>query len=142
VSQFLPVSQTGGQVFMHLDHMLHPQDPLATVIQRLGESPHTALPVVDQDKRLLGVVSLDEVYLASQSPSLQTIVLATDLMRGDVQPLTPDDTLDRALELFVENDMMTVPVVTNLADRCLLGMVSRFDISSAYLRLVHGPGES
>ena len=141
VSQFLPAEQNSGQAAGTLDHLLRPQDPLATVIERLGTSPHTALPVVDEDRRLLGVVTLDEVYLASQSPSLQALVLATDLMRGDVLPLTPDDTLDRALELFVENDLMTVPVVTNLTDRCLLGMVSRFDISSAYLRLVHGPGE-
>jgi CIC family chloride channel protein len=136
VGQFLPVGQDG-----QIDHVLRPQDQLATVIQRLGTSPHSALPVIDEERRLLGVVSLDEVYLASQSPSLQPLVLAADLMRGDVQPLTPDDRLDRALELFVENDLMTVPVVTNLTDRRLLGMVSRFDISSAYLRLVHGPGE-
>ena len=58
---------------------------------------------------------------------------------SDVQPLTPDDTLDRALELFVENDLLTLPVVTNLAERQVIGMVSRFDISSAYLRHVHGP---
>ena len=66
-------------------------------------------------------------------------MLAEDLMRGDVQPLTPDDTLDRALELCVENDLLTLPVVADLKDRKVLGMVSRFDISSAYLRHVHGP---
>ena len=131
VSQFLPAEQNSGQAAGKSDHLLRPQDPLATVIERLGTSPHAALPVVDEDRRLIGIVTLDEVYLASQSPSLQALVLAADLMRGDVLPLTPEDTLDRALELFVENDLMTVPVVTNLTDRCLLGMVSRFDISSA-----------
>ena len=69
-------------------------------------------------------------------------VLAEDLMREDVQPLTPDDTLDRALELFVENDLLTLPVVTNLVERKVIGMVSRFDISSTYLRHVHGPAEA
>jgi chloride channel protein, CIC family len=122
--------------------MLHPQDRLDTVIQRLGGATYSVLPVVDDDKRLLGVVTLDEVYLASQAPSLHALVLAEDLMRGDVQPLTPDDTLDRALELFVENDLLTVPVVTNHDQRRLVGMVSRFDISSAYLRHVHGPAET
>ena len=80
--------------------------------------------------------------LPPKSPSLQSLVLAEDLMRSDVQPLTPDDTLDRALELFVENDLLTLPVVTNLKERQVLGMVSRFDISSAYLRHVHGPAEA
>jgi CIC family chloride channel protein len=133
VGQFL----AKGQVPL----VLRPQDPLSTVIERLGGASHSVLPVVDDQQRLLGVVTLDEVYLASQAPSLQSLVLANDLMRGDLQPLTPDETLDRALELFVENDLLTVPVVADLAERRLLGMVSRFDISSAYLRLVHGPAE-
>ncbi len=118
---------------------LHPRDSLAQIIDRLSGAPQSVLPVADSDNRLLGVVTLDEVYLASQAPSLQPLVLAEDLMRADVQPLTPEDTLDRALELFVENDLLTLPVVTNLEGRKVMGMVSRFDISSAYLQHVHGP---
>ncbi len=112
------------------------------VIDRLSTASYSVLPVVDSDNRLLGVVTLDEVHLASQSPSLQSLVLAEDLLRSDVEPLTADVTLDRALELFVENDLLTLPVVTSLVERKVIGMVSRFDISSAYLRHVHGPAEA
>jgi CIC family chloride channel protein len=118
------------------------QDSLAKVIDRLSGAPYSILPVVDNDNCLLGVVTLDEVHLASQSPSLQPLVVCEDLMRSDVQPLTPDDTLDRAQELFVENDLLMLPIVTNLQERQVLGMVSRFDISSTYLKHVHGPAEA
>ena len=121
---------------------LAPRDSLAEVIARLSTASCSVLPVVDSDNRLLGVVTLDEVYLASQSPSLQSLVLAEDLLRSDVEPLTADVTLDRALELFVENDLLTLPVVTSPVERKVIGMVSRFDISSAYLRHVHGPAEA
>jgi CIC family chloride channel protein len=131
VSRFL----TPGQSILSL----HPHDSLAEVIQRLSGAPQSVLPVADDGNRLVGVVSLEEVYLASQAPALQPLVLAEDLMRTEVHPLTPDDTLDRALELFVENDLLTLPVVTNLGQRQVIGMVSRFDISSAYLQHVHGP---
>ncbi len=67
------------------------------------------------------------------------MVLAADLMRSDVRPLTPDDTLDRALELFVENDLLALPVVDDLKTRKVMGMVRRFEIASAYLRHVHAP---
>ncbi len=134
VSQFL----TPGQGIT----ALHPHDSLAKVIDRLSGTPYSVLPVVDANNRLLGVVTLDEVYLTSQAPSLQPLVLAEDLMRSDVKPLTPDDTLDRALELFVENDLLSLPVVTNLQERLILGMASRFDISNTYLRHVHGPAEA
>ena len=59
-------------------------------------------------------------------------------MRGDVMPLQPDDELDRAQELFVENDLMALPIVNNLDERRVIGMVRRFEVASAYLQRVHG----
>ena len=100
VGQFLSPSQSITT--------LAPRDSLAEVIDRLSTASCSVLPVVDSNNRLLGVVTLDEVYLASQSPSLQSLVLAEDLLRSDVEPLTSDVTLDRALELFVENDLLTL----------------------------------
>jgi CIC family chloride channel protein len=117
---------------------LRPEDRLSDVLNRLGQTPFQAVPVVDSDGRLLGVVSLEEVHLASQSPNLSPLVVATDLMRSDVTPLQLDDRLDRAQELFVENDLLALPVVNNLAERKVVGIVKRSDIAGAYLRRVHG----
>jgi CBS domain-containing protein len=100
------------------------------------------LPVVDADNRLLGIVNLEEVHLAMQSPHLQPWVLAVDLMRGKVSPLTPDDRLDRALELFAENDLLALPVVSADGERRVLGMVRRSDVTMTYLRRLHGQPES
>ena len=52
-------------------------------------------------------------------------------MRSDIRPLTPDDTLDRALELFVENDVMALPIVADLLQRKVIGMIRRQEIASA-----------
>ena len=134
VSQFLSSQQSVT--------VLRPVDSLTTVIERLSEAPYPVLPVVDEGNRLLGVVNVEEVYLASQAPSLTPLVLAADLMRSDVQPLTPEDTLDRAQELFVENDLLTLPIVNDLQRRQVIGMVRRFDIASAYLQRLHGSAGS
>ena len=131
VSKFLSPGQTVVT--------LHSDDPLALVIDRLSDGQFPVLPVVDGDSRLLGVVNLEEVHLASQAPSLKPLVLAADLMRSDIQPLTPDDTLDRALELFVENDLMALPVVDDLQTRKVIGIVRRFEIASALAAHVHSP---
>jgi CBS-domain-containing membrane protein len=88
---------------------------------------------------LLGVVNVEEAYLVSQSPTLGPLVLAADMMLGQVRPLTPDDTLDRAQELFIENDLLALPVVNNVEQRQVIGIVRRFEIASAYLRHIHGP---
>ena len=134
VSQFLSSQQSVT--------VLRPVDSMTTVIERLSEAPYPVLPVVDEGNRLLGVVNVEEVYLASQAPSLTSLVLAADLMRSDVQPLTPEDTLDRAQELFVENDLLTLPIVNDLQRRQVIGMVRRFDIASAYLQRLHGSAGS
>jgi CIC family chloride channel protein len=117
--------------------ILHPGDPLPAVIDRLSGTTFHALPVADADGHLLGVVSLEEVYLASQSPNLGSLVLAADLIRGNVTPLRPDDRLDRALELFVDSDLLALPVVDGPDDR-IVGLVKRSDVSSTYLKYVQG----
>jgi CIC family chloride channel protein len=118
--------------------ILHPGDRLDRIVERLSNSPFHTLPVTDDDHRLVGVVSLEEVHLASQWPHLRPVIVAADLMRSDVTPLQPGDRLDRALELFVENDILALPVVDNTRGKHVLGIVKRSDIASTYLRHVHG----
>jgi CBS domain-containing protein len=118
---------------------LHAQDSLNTVVGRFGNSPFPVLPVVDDKGRLLGVVDLEEVNLVALEPSMRPLVLAVDLMLTDVRPLTPNDTLDRALELFIENDLLALPVVNDLEERKVMATVRRFEIANAYLQHIHGP---
>ena len=86
------------------------------------------------------MVSLEEVHQASQSPDLGHWIVAADLMRDDITPLRPDDRLDRALELFVENDLPALPVVDKYADGRIIGIVKRSDVATTYLRHVHEVG--
>jgi CIC family chloride channel protein len=130
VSQFLARQPEAPRLRAH--------ESLATVLQRFDDAVYPVLPVVDQEDRLLGVIDLEEVHLASQSAHSQPLLLAEDLMRSDTRPLCPDDQLDRALELFVENDLLALPIVDDLDHRRVLGMVRRFDIAHAYLEHVQG----
>jgi CIC family chloride channel protein len=118
--------------------ILHAGDRLDRVVEQLSNSAFHALPVADDQGQLLGVVSLEEVHLASQSPHVRTMIVAADLMRSDVSPLHPTDRVDHALELFVENDILALPVVENPPGKRFVGMVKRSDIASTYLRHVHG----
>ena len=113
-------------------------DRLSQVTQRLSTTNYHALPVTDPENHLLGVISIEEVYRTSQYPHLDSLILATDLMRTNVTPLTPEDRLDRALELFAESDLLALPVVDGSPEGRVIGIVKRSDISSEYLRHVHG----
>ena len=74
---------------------VHAADTLMTVLDRLGESRYPVLPVVDPHNRLLGVIDLEEAHQAGYAGNLAPLLVAADLMRSDVRPLTPDESLDR-----------------------------------------------
>ncbi len=118
--------------------VLRPGERLSDVIERLSRTAYHSLPVTDEEGRYLGMVSLEEVHLASRLRSLGPLVVASDLMRRDIPALRPDDGLDRALELFVESDRLALAVVDASPEQRVIGIVRRADISSAYLRRVHG----
>jgi CIC family chloride channel protein len=118
--------------------ILHPGDRLPEVVERLSSTAYHALPVCDATGRLLGIVSLEEVLLASRSPELGSLVVAADLMRGGITPLLAADRLDHAMELFVEDNLFALPVVDDSTERRVIGLVKRSDISSTYLRHLQG----
>jgi chloride channel protein, CIC family len=128
VQQFL----SSGKEFPALQR----DTPMLAVIERLADSSYQALPVLNASGQLLGMVDLDDVHLASQSPNLDPLVVAADLMRAQVKPLRPDDRLDHVVELFVENDLDVLPVVND--HREVVGLVRRSEVSRTYLRHVHG----
>jgi CIC family chloride channel protein len=116
---------------------VRPEDGLQTVLARLTDNPHSILPVTDTNGCLVGVVGVEEVQLAGRSANLGSVILADDLMRSDVAPLESEQTLDRAMEMFVENNLFELPVVDGLT-RQVIGLVSRADIAKAYLRRIQG----
>jgi CIC family chloride channel protein len=122
------------------DHVpvLHAGDRLESVLERLASTHFASLPVTDEQGKFLGMAGLEEVHLASRFPNLSPLVVAADLMRADVVPLHPGDRLDRALELFVQNDLLELPVVDDTPHGRVIGIVKRADVSSTYLRHVQG----
>lgn len=128
--------------FMHTTDVqkVHPEDHLPQVIESLGDDMLLVLPVVDAAGGLLGIVSPTDVYLTARSYDSQALIIAADLMRADVTPLDADERLDRALELFVESGLPSLPVIDHSPERRVIGLVRRADVSKAYLQYVHGYG--
>lgn len=115
---------------------LAPRDSLDRVIERFGEARLGVLPVVDEERRLLGIVNIDEVLIATHAAG--PLFVAADLMRTDIAPLTVEDRLDMAQERFVEADVLALPVVQSKTDLRVVGIVKRFDVASAYVQSIHG----
>lgn len=117
---------------------LRPGDRLGATLDRLSGAEHFGLPVADAEDRYLGMVSLEEIHIASRLPGLGELVVVADLMNTNLPVLRAGDPLDRALEAFAESDRMALTVVSDDPGSRVLGVVRRVDISTAYLRRVQG----
>jgi CIC family chloride channel protein len=118
--------------------VIAPDDSLDVIVEHFGRAGLSVLPVVDPDRRLLGIVVGEEAKSEATQRGPSAMRSARELMRGDVVPLTPEQTIDQAMEAFVDNDLLALPVVDDLESLRLVGIVRRFDLANAYLDRLHG----
>jgi CBS-domain-containing membrane protein len=81
---------------------------------------------------------VEEVYLALRIPDAHSFVVVADLMRTDVVPLQLHDSVDRAMELFAENDLLELPLIDESVGQHVVGIVPRAELAAIYLRHVQG----
>jgi CIC family chloride channel protein len=88
-------------------------------------------PVLDRERRLLGIITPEELRILDAEPDLLRVVTACDLMRSPVS-LLPGSDLRTALEVMLANGIREVPVTD--AAGCFAGFVDERAIASAYVR--------
>lgn len=100
-------------------------------------SPYPALPVVDDDLRVLGVVSEYDVFTALKegrtihefsAESLMTCGHAEHGACDTPVTVSPSTSIDEIVDLFLQRNMSIVPVVENGK---LVGIISRKNIINA-----------
>jgi CBS domain-containing protein len=109
-----------------------PEDEMQRVINVLVEQRITGAPVIDQYQRLVGMISeydclrvmIDSTYL--DQPSHHHTV--SRYMSKDVQTVSPDMTVDRVAELFLNSHYRRFPVIYNGK---VIGQISRSDLIRA-----------
>ncbi|HOO70160.1 MAG TPA: chloride channel protein [Spirochaetota bacterium] len=97
-----------------------------------GHDPY--FPVVDQKKRILGIVSIHDIkeHLYDRE-ILRNLLIARDVANENLQTVSPGDNCQTALDSMSSSNLMGLPVVDR-KDQRLLGMIWRKDILDAYNR--------
>ncbi len=88
-------------------------------------------PIVDASRKLLGIVTAEEINLLQGEPELERIVTATDVMRAPSCVRTTDD-MRTVFELMRAEGLREIPVVDD--DGCVLGLVDEADVAQVYLK--------
>ncbi|MCK9482536.1 MAG: CBS domain-containing protein [Bacteroidia bacterium] len=100
------------------------------------------LPVLDKDKKLVGIITEKDILYASPSPVstlsihemayLLSQLTVKKLMTRDVVTITKNTTVEEAARLMVDQDLSSLPV---LEDGKLVGIVSKSDLFKILLEL-------
>ena len=106
---------------------------LRELINILQKSKHSTFPVMDNQNRLVGMLSLKDFREIVFEDSLFDIVIARDIATIPAISVTPGDNLATALQLINQNGIEHLPVTreTN-GKREVVGILSQRDIMSAY----------
>jgi len=123
---------TVGQVMRRDVPTLPAATPLSEVIRQFLASPVPTYFIVDDPRRLLGEVSLQDVKTILQEDTLVPLVIAADLMHACPVSLHPEETLARCLEQFALTEQEYLPVVSRTQE--VLGMISHRDVLNVYNR--------
>jgi len=113
------------------------QAPLEEVLHFIERSRFHDFAVVDPGGRYLGMVHLSRLRDLFYSPTLDRMIVATDLADDDVPAITAEASLAELLELFHEYDTGTLPVVDGEESNRLVGVVEQRDLFRA-LHLDYG----
>jgi len=104
------------------------ETPLNEVAKLMVENDCGEIPIVDHDKKLIGVVTdrdiVCRVVAKGQNPSAMT---AQDAMTQPVISVTEDSSLEDVLALMEEHQIRRVPVVD--ANGACCGIVSQADVA-------------
>jgi len=137
------------EIMTHTVTTVHPEAPLAEVVEKLLDKDYTALPVVDASGRVVGIISdtdlLErgdmEVSLSLKKavdPDLARALIArlrhvtktvAQVMTPEPVTIAPHASLSEAARLMSKKKLKRLPVVD--ADGRLLGVLGRLDILTA-----------
>jgi len=111
------------------DPLTLPQNAtFAEIAENFVQHQFQHIYIIDDDRRLLGAVSLHDVKAFLDRPELETVVIAADIMDENFPRISPLHSMADALKKFSETRSERLPVVDNLTSQRLIGSISKTDI--------------
>jgi CIC family chloride channel protein len=105
---------------------------LRKALEIVSASRSTYFPVVDRERRLVGIFGLTDIRRIFQEEGVADLVIVRDFMVEDVVTITAEDTLNVALHRLNDRMIAQLPVVDADDPRKVLGMLSRNNLGAAY----------
>jgi len=108
--------------------------PLRMVPALLDDARMHGLPVTDEEGKLCGVITIQDVEKAAENGEQNLDRPVTNFCSQHLVVAYPDETVHHALERMSHRDIGRLPVVDHNKPTKLIGWISRADIVRAYER--------
>ncbi len=110
-----------------------PEDmPFDQLIQVISNSPEIYFPVFDQEGRMTGILSINDIREVMFEASLRRLIVAKDVAIPNVVRVGWHESLQEALDKMVRLNVDELPVVREESPDKIVGMISKRDIISYY----------
>jgi len=110
-----------------------PHDTLESVQEIMFAREVFAMPVLDDDGELAGMISMSDIVKVDRSERGQVQVEAVYSL--DLKCAFPDQTMHEVVERMREFHLANFPVVSRRNEKRLLGMVTKADVMLAYRKM-------
>ena len=97
---------------------------LSEVIQVVSSTESFYYPVVDNDKKLVGAITLDNIRNTFATQELNDWLVALDIMEHVIATVTPNMALSEALEKTRRLDIEYLPVIASDEDKNFVGILN------------------
>jgi CIC family chloride channel protein len=128
-----------ADAFDRAPHVVGETAPLDQLLEHLGRDTYTDLPVVDEHRRLVGIIPLAVLGRLAGEPRERTAGLVASQVAVAAETVTPGDSLLDAIRRMGVRGAPSIPVVDRATGH-LLGLVSRAHVLGLYERTVAGGG--
>jgi acetoin utilization protein AcuB len=122
---------------------IHIDTPITEALKVMRNNNVRRLPVLDDEGRLVGIVSEKDLLYASPSPATSLSIYemhymlsqlkVTELMTVDVITVSPETPLEEAARIMADNKIGGLPVIQD--DR-LVGIITETDIFKVFLEML------
>jgi CIC family chloride channel protein len=111
---------------------IHITTPLASIFRKIENTNESYFIVLDDSGHLKGVLSFQDIRSVLSQHSLDYLVIAQDLIKGETEKINFDNTLEDAYQMFNLKDLNLLPVVNEYEDDKVIGVIRRDSLIRYY----------
>ncbi len=112
--------------------LVHPEDPLQTLIDVAGQTGAVDFVVVDDQGGYAGMVTGQDVRIALLQPEAVSLLVVGELVRQGIPTVGADETLDVVLDKFARSDVESLPVADSHDDNRVGSLITRRAVMHRY----------